>query len=206
MSTFLSASAVRAQTVGSVGGAISLYAERHGVTAARVSTGAELGLTDVAVFSPVHGWVVVRWFSYAPHLPATLTLSSMLSTVAVAADVYDGDLWRNVVVDCGEVVDRFCSDVRYFSDDLPLGGQWAGQPDVVATTFRVDVRRVRPYYEARKGRAHTDDRFSLDDPMVFIDLWARLGIRWPETDAEPEMVLRLGEDWQDKLPFERSEF
>ena len=82
MSTFLSASAVRAQTVASVGGAISLYAERHGVTAARVSTGAELGPTDVAVFSPVHGWVVVRWFSYAPHLPATLTLSSMLSTVA----------------------------------------------------------------------------------------------------------------------------
>jgi hypothetical protein len=154
----------------------------------------------------VHRWVVVQWFPFAPHLPASLMLSALMSTVVVAADVYGGDLWRNVVLERGAVVDRFCSDRRYFSDDLPLGEQWAGRPDVVAATFQVDVRRVAPYYEVRKGKAHTDDRYSVDDPMVFVDLWARLGIRWPPADATPELVLRLGDDWQDKLPYERSEF
>ena len=89
---------------------------------------------------------------------------------------------------------------------MPLGEQWAGRPDAVAAAFGVDVRRVAPYYEARRGRAHTQDRYALDDPMVFVDLWARLGIRWPNDGTGPETVLRLGEDWQDKLPYERSEF
>ena len=129
--TSLAASALRSSTVGNVAGAISLYAERHGVAVGPVAPAAEPGPNDVAVFSPVHRWVVVRWFAFAPHLPASLELSALLATTVIAADVYDRDLWRNVAMERGDVVDRFCSDRRYFSDDMPLGEQWAGRPEVV---------------------------------------------------------------------------
>jgi hypothetical protein len=51
------------------------------------------------------------------------------------------------------------------------------------------------------GRAYRDDEFTLDnEDWVFVDLWRRIGISYPQPETQPHLVLRFGRGWERRFP------
>lgn len=80
---------------------------------------------------------------------------------------------------------------------------------MVADALGVTADIVAPYYaqptEVVLGAIRGGERFSVDDPWVFVDLWSRLGIPYP-VSSPPAVRVRFDPGWEAKLPYERSDF
>lgn len=124
---------------------------------------------------------------------------------------YDGDYWVHTLIRNGERLDRFASMPGYFVEDptelLAVQRAWAGNAQVVARALGRPADQVAPYFvhvpadrDNELGRAFGDDDFDRDDIWVFVDLWRRLGITYPEDVKASVASLRLAPDWLDIVP------
>jgi hypothetical protein len=155
---------------------------------------------------------VVLWPQYfnIHDVPATEFVSERLGVLASAVHTYDGDYWVHTLIRNGEQLDRFASMPGYHLEDsteLPAFERaWAGNPQLVAETMGRAADQVAPYFvhvpadsDAELGKAFDDDEFDRGDIWVFVDLWRRLGITYPDVTTAVAS-LRLAPDWFDKLP------
>ena len=173
---------------------------------ASVLPGGAAGADRAAVFRATGGWCVVVWpGEFSLHdIAACQAVTRLTGGVASSVHVYDGDYWTHAVVAAGSVRDVFCSMPGYFDDDPALSERYAGRPEVVADAFGADrtlvARYLRPAADAEGESALEGDRYTLDDPWVFTDLWARLGISYPQDLGAASVLLDLGEGWSTKFP------
>ena len=208
---FLVATAVKGSTVSRVARALVKGARRHRLVAGSFPAGDDKGPNDVELFACPDGWVVLRWFEYCTcHLPVSQELSDRLSRVVLTVDVCE-DVWRHVVFDRGRVADRFASSREHVDLWGSGGHSWAGDPRVLASLAGGDPAALARYLVEVSGvepslKAHPDDRFDLSEPLVFTDLWRRIGIRYPGEDDRADAIVRYGEDWEEKLPYEVADF
>lgn len=222
MTVLVVATAVRDRGADAVAEAVRAYGLEHGL--APTDDPFE-GVESVEVLAPTDGGrgARLRWPAFfGGALPAARALSESLATVVSTVDTYEEALWRHVLCDRGQVVDRYTSDRGYFGPDEDPGPAWDGDPDAVAATLGVDAATVAAYYgstarrrglgrrrrggRGRAGRAHPDDRFERDDPWVVTDLWRRLGIAYPEPGDPADVVIDYPRPLGDVLPYERTDF
>jgi hypothetical protein len=208
---FLAATAVKDCTVGRVAEALVRSARGHDLVAGSLPAGDEKGANDVELFACRNGWVVLRWFQYCTcHVPVSQELSRQLRTVVFTADVC-GDLWRHVAFERGRVVDRFASNRDHVRAWGGSGDSWAGDPRLLASLAGVESDAMARYLvevtsHEWPGKAHPDNHFDLADPLVFIDLWCRMGIEYPDDKATAHAIVRFEADWEEKLPYEVADF
>lgn len=208
---FMAATAVKGCAVGPVAEALVMGAHGHGLLAGCFPAGGEKGPTDIELFARPDGWVVLRWFKYCTcHLPVSQELSARLGTAVCVVDVCE-EVWRHVVFNQGRVADRFLSSREQFGAWCGCGDTWTGDPQVVASVAGGDPSALAPYLVEVTGdrvlsKAHPGDLFDLGEPSVFVDLWRRIGIRYPGGDVLVDAVVRYGADWESKLPYEVAGF
>lgn len=204
MGTFLAASAFRDTTPDALATAVTQVASDFGLSP---SVPAEGSAEDqVSLFPPAGGWTVVVWPEefHLHDIAICAAVTAVTGGTASSVHLYDDDYWTHAVVTGGTVQDVFCSMPSYFDDDPALTTRYAGRPAVVAAALGTDAdlvaRYLRPAEDADGETAVDGDRFELDNPWVFTDLWARLGISYPDDLDAPAVVLDLGEDWSTTLP------
>jgi hypothetical protein len=177
--------AIRADDLDAVVTALIRYAESYGARAREIDPADN---DDRAT--------VVAWPNYfSGNVAGADRLSREFDTVASAVDIYDGDFWNHVLWRGGKRLDHFSSHPDYFTTDRRearrLRQEWAGSPAAVAEAFGVPVEHVTPYLIApyssglsgwwlRRRRPFPDDVYELWDPWVYLDLWRRMGIDFPE--------------------------
>jgi hypothetical protein len=206
---FLAGTAVKGGAVGQVADALVAVARQHGLAADSAPAGEDKGPNDIELFARPSGWVVLRWFEYCTcHLPVSKKLSRRLGTVVCTADIH-GNAWRHLVFERGRVADRFASNRQHVG--ARSRRRWAGDPAVLASLAGGEGDALAPYLVEVSGdelpaKAHPDDRFDLGEPSVFIDLWRRMGIRYPGDDDRADAIVRYGADWEARLPYEVADF
>src|SRR4051794_36132941 len=111
MGVFLSAAAVRGNSVDAIARGIQTYASESGVTTQPVA-GAQIDSgTDSQVFSPRANWNVVVWpdMFHGHDMAIARWLSRSLQTLVSHIAIYDGDYWEHVLFLNGDLVDAFRS-------------------------------------------------------------------------------------------------
>lgn len=207
---FMAATAVKGCALGPVADALVAGAHQHGLLAGCFQAGGGKGPNDIELFACPGDWVILRWFKYCTcHVPVSQELSARLGTAVCTVDVY-GDVWRHVVFNRGRVADRFVSNREQVGAWCGCH-TWTGDPHVIASVAGGDPSALAPYLvEATDDRvlskAHPEDLFDLGEPSVFIDLWRRIGIRYPGDDVLADAVVRYGADWEERLPYESADF
>jgi hypothetical protein len=164
------------------------------------------------VFAPVSGWTSVLW---PPHfnihdIEAAITLSAATDTVISTMHVYDDAYWVHVLTRSGSIVDQFASRPTYFdpapADADRLRAAFGGNAEVVAREVGVNADALRPYMrhltddQTTPVRFLADDEFAADDSWVFVDMWKRMGIVYPEPVSTHSLTVDLGPGWEDQLP------
>lgn len=204
MGLFLEMTAVRSCDAAAVAGAVAGFAALHGVRADLLPVEADMQRKVAVVVPPVNGWTVINWPRHITFLiGVSRWLSGELNTVASAVDVFEGDDWSHVAISDGEVRDRYSTTprnrVQSGTTSREANRRWGGNPRVVGETFGVDSDLIAPYFaginirllkvlwrHARpsySGKVWPDDQSPLWDVWVFADLWRRLGITYPESQA-----------------------
>ena len=234
MGYFLAVSAFQDSTVEKLAQAIQQYAAEFGVACQIFDPpqNESSPKTDTTVFSPTNGWTIVLWPEYfnIHDFPICEVLSDRLSTLVSTIHVYDGDYWAHGLFEKGQLIDQFCSQPGYFAENLEIAEQmkarWQGNPEAVASRFKVPVDVVRGYLvhfspseenvpqprsllsflKRRKPRVSDhkvkpDDEFELDNFWVFTDFWKRLGIHYPDDMTGWARLLRLASDFTNHLPY-----
>jgi hypothetical protein len=210
MGLFLALTALPVEDVDAIADAIVRYAGKHNVSTSMITAEEARQVIAAAVYAPRNGWSVVIWPTRFTGLPAVSRwLSQELDVPASAVSVYDGDLWMHVAFRRGEDADQFASVPDYFTADrregAKLSRQWSGNPVALAELFAVSVDVVTPYLAhpfsgglvgllnllAPRRKAFPDDEFELTDVWVFVDLWRRFGIAYPEVGTDPVRCIRL---------------
>jgi hypothetical protein len=229
LGAFVHATAFRTADVAALSAAICRYAQAHAVATTEIPVSDEFG-SNTLIFQAHEGWSVVFWpdFFLGHDVAAARALTAELNTLASVVFVEDGRYWAHVLVEKGEVVDRFCPHPARV-EALAPAAEWRGNAALVAHKFGVQAADIAPYLrdldaaaEAAKppkpgffarffapepppfaaGPAFPDDEYDLDDYDVFVDFWRRAGIHWPaEMElATPAFSWRFGEDYGEKLP------
>jgi len=205
MGHFLAVSAFRPVTPENLASAIVGVASSFDVAASVVS-GGPVEEDQAAVHATVGGWTVVIWpEGFNLHdIAVAAAVTGLIGGVASTVHIYDDDYWTHAVVQDGSVLDVFCSMPTYFDDDPALIERYAGRPQVVADAVAADPELVARYLrlakDAESEKAFDDDRFTIDDPWVFTDLWTRLGITYPDDSQDAVAIVQLGEGWTVALP------
>jgi hypothetical protein len=212
MGSFLAVSAFRDRSVDAVAESVRKFMSAHGVAFEFVNTAEPDPHVDAAAYSPPNGWTVFLWPEYfnVHDIPLCEIVSRDLQTLVSTVHVYDDDYWTHVLFDRGELVDRFASMPGYFADDAGqaamLERAWAGDADRLADALDVAPEVIRPYLvhvdpeAAEMPKAFPDDESDLEDFWVFVDMWRRVGITYPEEVENYECLFRLGRDFMDRLP------
>ncbi len=167
-------------------------------------------LTDVVIFAPAGGWLVVLWPEYfgvnvgAAARDMAVTHDWLVSTVKV----YDGDYWEHLAYRGHEELHSYCSWPNYWDEEDP-GADWKNDPAALASALGVPSDSLRPYLidagkfrdETSPRKAQPEDEYDLSNIWVFIDFWKRLGIAYPEPGKDIAQILRITtEGFMDKLP------
>jgi hypothetical protein len=197
MGLFLSATAVRHAPADDVAKVVESWCSDHFVVCTE-ATGRDVPSgSKIDVHAPIEGWTTVLWPLYfIPYVEVAEHLSATLGTTVSAVNVYDSDCWQQVLVDRGEVVDRYATDPRYLASDLEpvdvVAPRWRGDPDAVAALLGCHARDVARHYR-RNRRDRTFDDWG------FVALWADEGITYPDVPSGAHTTFALGEDWFDVL-------
>ncbi|WP_033341864.1 hypothetical protein [Catenuloplanes japonicus] len=195
MSEVMELGAFRHDDAGEIARLVVAYAAERGVDAAVVPPGGGKIADQADVYEPLDGWTVVMWPGTSAEAAVEMaqSVSRSLGTVASCVSAYDGDFWSHLAFDAGQERDRFTSRPDYFEEESGTDHRWHSDPATVAALFRVDRSDISDYLtplaaedlddDAR--RAHPDDEYALTDSWVFVDLWRRLGITYPDADVPP---------------------
>lgn len=224
MGNFLSVIAIRSDEAGHVSKGLQDHFSALGVTVTDVAASAPSDERhDISIYSARNGWVVVLFPAYFNiyDLPVARTISRDLNTQASLVHTYDSEYWAHFAIDRGEILDRFCS--RTGHDEVNLTKTWAGNPAVVAKLFDGQANEVSAYFvhdvELAKQppngffskilrrnpasplypKAFPTDQFDLSNQWVFVDLWQKLGIVYPDDISSFEQRFRLGRNFEKKV-------
>lgn len=227
MGNFLSVIAIRSDEAGQVTKGLQDHFSAFGVTVTDVAASAPSDdRHDISIYPARNGWVVVLFPAYFNiyDLPVARTISRVLNTQASLVHTYDSEYWAHFAVDRGEIVDRYCSKPQFFGQaDASVTKTWAGNPDVVAELlgghaneasayFAHDVESVEQppngFFSKILGRkpasplypkAFPTDQFDLSSEWVFVDLWTKIGILYPDDISSFEQRFRLGRNFEKKI-------
>src|SRR6266568_3669768 len=192
MGSFLAVSAFRDRSIDAVAESVRRFMSPHGVAFEIVSAAEPDPHADAAAYAPSNGWTVFLWPEHfnLHDIPLCEAVSGDLQTLVSTVHVYDDDYWTHALFDRSALVDRFASMPGYFADDAEqaamLARAWAGDPNRLGDTLDVAPEMIRPYLvhvdnEAEEWpKAFPDDEFDLENFWVFVDLWRRVGIAYPE--------------------------
>lgn len=229
MGYFLSVSAVRGCSAEVLGDAISAVMAAHGV-ATEPSSGPPDPRTDLSIFAGTPWTIVLWPEHFNVHdIAICAQLSKTFGTISTV-HTYDEEYWTHALCVDGNVIDRFCSMPGYFAkgpqESARLAAAWRGNATVLASTIGCDPARLSPYLVHRPPqsgqpvpkpglisrlfgaktrphapvKAHAEDEFDLDNFWVFVDFWKQAGIPYPANMRKYDRVIRLAEDFSDRLP------
>jgi len=77
----------------------------------------------------------------------------------------------------------------------------SGDPQLIATELKVDVEKIKPYFnrdrswEVVSKKAFPEDIYELMHGLVFIDFWEKLGIRFPKHGTKPKYKFELSDEF-----------
>lgn len=216
MGEFIDVSAFRTEDIGAVLATARKFFEAHDLAAQSVPASNAVGNDDVLLYPPANGWTTILWPQYFTEHAVVEFVSRELGVLASTAQIYDGDYWTHSLLRDGVILDRFATLPDYFTSDPAeverLAATYKGDPDVIAQAVGCAAEQVSPYLvhvdldESESGKAFEDDEFELSNPWVFVDFWRRIGPLYPEDVSAYSARLRLGTDWQTKLPAGGAEF
>ena len=203
---FLAVAAIRDRSARRVLRVAARYLRDHGVVAVldRHSSCAKL---EAFAYAPKDHWTVIIWPGYfnGTEIPLAHALARGLDTTVVSSHEYEEEYWTLSMFRGNESIDRFASWPTYFrtrgAEGRRLSREWRGHPDRVARAVGLPIRVIARYLVPRAhGKAFPDDQFPRDNFWVFTDLWRRMGIMYPERGNRYVAVLRVGDNFLDKLP------
>jgi hypothetical protein len=125
------------------------------------------------------------WCFFLLHLNAefyedlAVALSAAQPEPVLVFTEFDQAVWGYSLCHGGRRLDTFWSDPEYVGVDPST---CSGDPDLVATTFRVEPASIAGYLMRPVDglRVHADDVRTLDDHWVRVDFMRRLGILYPD--------------------------
>lgn len=156
--------------------------------------------SDLLVYPSDNNWVVIKWPRYYYSYGKTSDqVSKEFQTVVSAINVYDGDFWEHNLFKNGKEIDYFHSAPDCFRkiDSKSLKFIAPGNPQLIATELKIDVSKIKPYFnrekfwEKRPNKAFPEDIYELWDGLAFIDFWEKLGVRLPEDAEVPEFAFNF---------------
>jgi hypothetical protein len=213
MGNFLAVSAFRFQPVDLVSQAIVEYAMRYSVSVeVQPSIDFVGGRTDAQVYEPANDWTVVLWPDYfnIHDFPFVRAIAATKGWMVSTVHVYDGDYWEHLCCSGQSELHLFNSRPAYWKDDADEDysriQKYDSSPSRLAEALGIAPSSIQPYLvdveplADLQAKAFPDDEYSLANFWVFIDFWKRLGIKYPDPPHRLGAILRIGEDFMDKLP------
>ena len=167
---------------------------------------------DILIMPPDNGWTLVFWPSdfYGHDAAAAEYLSKALDAIGFAVRVYEDEFWQYDLFKRGEKLDFYWSRPRFFDPEMSLKQTkfYKGKASALVQNFDIDLKTISPYLinveeileEDEEILAHPKDDAPLQDPFVFIDFWAKLGLSYPEELDGYVARVRLEENYEEKLP------
>jgi hypothetical protein len=213
MGNFLAVSAFRFQPVGTVSRAIVEYANRYSVSAETLPPIDSLdNRRDAQIYEPAEDWTVLLWPEYfnIHDFPLARAIAGAKGWMVSTVHVYDGDYWEHLCCSGESELHAFNSWPAYWKDDAGDDFdrilKYDSTPSRLAQSLGIAPSSIQPYLVDVASlsdfdtKAYPDDEYSLANFWVFTDFWRRLGIQYPDPPQRLGAILRIGEDFMDKLP------
>ncbi len=206
MGYFLTVSAIRLVAVEDAEREIRKYMGAHGVSVDAIAMSAKFDESRDLLFYPKSSmWTIQLWPDHFTSfdVPVCCAVSKALDTIVSLIHTYDGDYWAHFLISKGRVVDRFASIPNYFDSSPKMAEQlqarWKGNPSEISRLTGAASQSIEPYFR-HLGTSEDSHSDRLDDIWVFTEFWHQLGISYPENILLFERRLRLGRDFDMKLP------
>jgi len=161
MGLFLVTSAFHDRNPSEVAVAITEYLGECEVSCGEVGRGEEVDdHRDAFVFPVTERWTVVVWPAdlLGRETKAAAAMSASLAALASTIHIYDSEYWGHVLLESGEVLDRFAS-CAHSSAVVPAGAgegrmKWGGNPNAIAARLDVPADAIRAtLLLRRRGRS-----------------------------------------------------